>query len=634
MPKLTRLADVSAGGTLVKPLLHQFVMDPRADVPLNLLVARPMPRRPDGRFHASQHPLMGEHELYQWMTGGLPAGDDFDELAFNVRMAVMFGSLAHAVIEAFLAWTGRAVPLPQGECPSCGRPYRPLRARPGFRYCTEFGFAHPATRSSAHLDAILNFGDTRAAWSVAGDDVYGFDFKCLAPETLVSMADGSLVPAGKISAGDLILGWDEEARGLAPRRVAHAWDNGIAPVVKVRTRGGRELIVTDEHPFLTKRGWVKAADLVPFSTEYKHGRYRSAPHDSVRTAWGSEWWEGPEGDEDQAAFLGIVVGDGGLTRGRANITNNDSGVNDFLASYANRFGCKLVRTGSRKSMTHYISAGRGANQFNDRNALLTLLHKEGLMGKGAHEKRVPPSVWAGGPRSWAGFLSGYLDADGSVRSDPGSYPLVKWSSVNRNLLLDCQVLLSYLGVKSSVNVRRSRYKGAEHISWDLWVRDARSFGRLRKVLRLHHSLKREVLTRLEPAVRADGKFIRDNLEWDPVVEVVRQLDQPTVAIDLDGHSHVTGGLVTHNTIYPFGLKGIRDMDTGQFREKWPKYWAQGQECMRLSGLRKYIFLFMTMGSPWEFREFHLDFDPAFAMATEEKYLAVISHLERGVPILA
>lgn len=265
MPTLTRLAEMSAKGTLVKPLLHQFVMDSKADVPLNLLVQRPMPRRPDGRFHASQHPLMTEHELYQWLTGNLDAGDDFDDSAFNVRMAVMFGSLAHAVIEAFLAWTGRAVPLPEGNCPSCGRQYRPLRARPSFRYCTEFGFAHPETRSSAHLDSILDFSGP-PGWrsSPAWSDLHGFDFK---------------------------------------------------------------------------------------------------------------------------------------------------------------------------------------------------------------------------------------------------------------------------------------------------------------------------------------------------------------------------------TIYPWGLKGIRDMDTAQFREKWPKYWAQGQDCMRLSGLRRYIFLFMTMGSPWETREFHLEFDPAFAVATEEKYRAVISHLERGVPIL-
>lgn len=255
MPRITRLAEMSARGTLVKPLLHSFVMDPRADVPLNLLVQRPMPRQPDGRFHASQHPLMEEYELYLWMTGRYEDKDGFDESAYTVRMAVMFGSLAHAVIEAFLAWTGKALPLPAGDCVNCGRPYRALRARPSLRYCTEFGFTHPETRSSAHLDAILDFGDGGT----------GFDFK---------------------------------------------------------------------------------------------------------------------------------------------------------------------------------------------------------------------------------------------------------------------------------------------------------------------------------------------------------------------------------TIWPLGLKGVRDMDTAQFREKWPKYWAQAQECMRLSGLRNYIVLFMTMGSPWETREFHIPFDPEFAVATEEKYRRVISHLERGVPIVA
>jgi hypothetical protein len=43
---------------------------------------------------------------------------------------------------------------------------------------------------------------------------------------------------------------------------------------------------------------------------------------------------------------------------------------------------------------------------------------------------------------------------------------------------------------------------------------------------------------------------------------------------------------------------------------------------------------MTLGSPWETREFHLDFDHEFAVETEAKYLRVISHLERGVPIVA
>jgi hypothetical protein len=93
------------------------------------------------------------------------------------------------------------------------------------------------------------------------------------------------------------------------------------------------------------------------------------------------------------------------------------------------------------------------------------------------------------------------------------------------------------------------------------------------------------------------------------------------------------------TVYPLGLRktkdreAVRDMDSAQFKERWPGYWAQMQECMRLSGLRRYIVLFLTMGSPWELREFHFDFDPEFAAETEEKYRYVLGRVERGEPIL-
>lgn len=251
MPRFTRLAEVTASGTLVKPLLHQFAMSDDT-APINILVDRPVIRGHDGWFHASQHPLLEEFELYQWIT----SASEHEDMNYTARMSVMFGTAAHGIFEAFLAWAGIAEPLPKGDCPACGRPYRPLHARPSFRYCTEHGFASHGTRSRCHLDSILGFGDG-GRW--------GFDFK---------------------------------------------------------------------------------------------------------------------------------------------------------------------------------------------------------------------------------------------------------------------------------------------------------------------------------------------------------------------------------TIHQFGLKGVRDMDLDAFREKWPHYWAQGQDCMRLSGLRQYIFLFMTLGNPWETREFHVPFDPEFAVATEEKYLRVLSHVERGVPIVA
>jgi hypothetical protein len=78
------------------------------------------------------------------------------------------------------------------------------------------------------------------------------------------------------------------------------------------------------------------------------------------------------------------------------------------------------------------------------------------------------------------------------------------------------------------------------------------------------------------------------------------------------------------TIYGWGLSKVPDMDLEFFKQKWPNYWAQAQEYMRLTGLRRYIVLFMSLGSPWEFREFQFEFDPAHCAAVEAKYRRVLA----------
>jgi hypothetical protein len=180
VPTFTGLEEMAAEGCLVKPLLHQFLMDSNSGASINVIVERPARRKPDGWFHASQHPLAGERELYLWATGQL--GGEEEEFSYQARCAVMFGSLFHGVFEAFLDWTGFAEPLPEGDCPNCGRPYRALRARPSARYCTEHGFRSEETRSSCHLDGILNFSGDR----------HGLDIKTIYPFGLKGVKDMDL----------------------------------------------------------------------------------------------------------------------------------------------------------------------------------------------------------------------------------------------------------------------------------------------------------------------------------------------------------------------------------------------------------------------------------------------------------
>ena len=77
------------------------------------------------------------------------------------------------------------------------------------------------------------------------------------------------------------------------------------------------------------------------------------------------------------------------------------------------------------------------------------------------------------------------------------------------------------------------------------------------------------------------------------------------------------------TIKVFRLLDAPDMDPAYFRERWPDYWWQVQEYMRLTGLARYIVLFVGLGNPWELREYHVPADPVAAYEIETKYAAAL-----------
>jgi hypothetical protein len=78
------------------------------------------------------------------------------------------------------------------------------------------------------------------------------------------------------------------------------------------------------------------------------------------------------------------------------------------------------------------------------------------------------------------------------------------------------------------------------------------------------------------------------------------------------------------------LSNAQDMDIAGFKKKWPTYYAQVQEYMRLSGLRRFIVLFMGMGYPWTLKEFHIPYDVPAATDVERKYRRVLDMAAQGI----
>jgi hypothetical protein len=168
MPTFRGIAEYAAEGCLVKPLFNQFILDPSFKFEFNLYISHVVNREPDGWFHASTHPTASTREL--WLYLARPHLQPPRQMDYAGRMATLFGTTAHGLIEAFLNWMGVMVPLPEGDCPACGRPYKPPRARQSSKWCMEHGAVDLETRSRCHMDGILNF---------TPQGVFGFDFKTI-----------------------------------------------------------------------------------------------------------------------------------------------------------------------------------------------------------------------------------------------------------------------------------------------------------------------------------------------------------------------------------------------------------------------------------------------------------------------
>jgi hypothetical protein len=72
-----------------------------------------------------------------------------------------------------------------------------------------------------------------------------------------------------------------------------------------------------------------------------------------------------------------------------------------------------------------------------------------------------------------------------------------------------------------------------------------------------------------------------------------------------------------------------DLDLVAWKEKYPQYYAQIQEYLRMEGLELMIVIMLAMGYPWEMREFHIPYDPILAEGVAEKYRTVRALLAEG-----
>lgn len=401
----------------------------------------------------------------------------------------------------------------------------------------------------AHKVAVLDSGAAFQSLTMPSSDAQMLE--CVVAETMFSMADGTLRRADQIEPGVFVMAWDGQK--LVPGRVSDVFPMPVAETLRVTTACGRDLTTSHKHPYLIARrprtaggryngtfdataAWIQAKDV-------RVGDY-------VRVGLG---WDRAEGSlsPESAWAMGALIGDGHLrSNGALGFTTIDGTIRDRLQAWLATFGGNLRQSGRSSNYTITTGGvGRGGSRLRDE------LKRLGVLGSSGLTKHVPDEVMKGGPSVWAGFLSGYLDTDGTVNREDQPQPQVIWSSISHRLLTESQHLLAMLGIGASVRPH-DRTGGPRVVmgvacvakpSWVLTVCGRANVAALAALLTPAHPVK---AARFQHWATQEGRAngARSDIRWTRVVDVADAGDQATCGITIDGyHTHVTNGLVTHNS---------------------------------------------------------------------------------------
>lgn len=259
-------------------------------------------------------------------------------------------------------------------------------------------------------------GGVRVPGQSAGGRLFTLAARCLAKDTPVIMADGSVRPVQEVKVGEHVLGPD----GL-PRLVTAA-SSGQEEMFKVTPVKGDSYVVNRSH-ILSLRltsdgtGWKKeingikydqgsvvnitVSDYLELSAKKKHLLKGWKP-DAVEFH-GAPAYEGPL----TPYLAGAYLGDG--DRHAPRLTLSDNEIIEELRSFCAVSGYKLRETDEPGCTGCAISKG-----VNDRNLVSAWMRDNDFVGQGKH---IPATLKRGTIEQRLEVLAGILDTDGCVSNN-------------------------------------------------------------------------------------------------------------------------------------------------------------------------------------------------------------------------
>jgi ribonucleoside-diphosphate reductase alpha chain len=218
----------------------------------------------------------------------------------------------------------------------------------------------------------------------------------------------------------------------------HVFQTGTKPVVRLMTREGYELRLTEDHRVMTSRGWVEA------------GKLQSGDRVHILNRKGGF---GEKGTLEEGRVLGWLVGDGTVNVVRAVLSFFGDEKQELAPAFAEMVTNLVEKPGQHRAYpvgVVHVDDRDEARVASDR--LRDWVAQYGITEKSKHF--VPFAVFAGSEGIQRGFLQALFTADGQVNDGGEKGCSVRLSSSHLILLKDVQRLLLNFGIASRIYENR------------------------------------------------------------------------------------------------------------------------------------------------------------------------------------
>ena len=296
--------------------------------------------------------------------------------------------------------------------------------------------------------------------------------KCVSGETEILLEDGSLVQikALKNNSKKIIALNDSLKLGVEVKD--SFFEREVDKVLEVKTRTGREITLTPEHPLLTINGWKPAQELgvgsriaVPRKIGFFGNGFMT---------------------EDQVKLLAYLTTEGHTVRKAVWFTNFDEKIQQDFSKAVKGFDERLVVKQMKNSQGQFRvvnsnpkliikKAVRSANgafaagtEFEHMNHLRDWLIGLGVYGKLAPEKELPKEVFSLNEQKISLLLNRMFSCDGTIWREENRFR-VGYASSSKKLIKQVAHLLLKFGVISTTREKHVLLNEKNFISYELII---------------------------------------------------------------------------------------------------------------------------------------------------------------------